>query len=130
MTPKPITLVNSIEVPERFVTIASEWHGGQNCMLYIVCSTGGVTTGTNCPVLDYDGSKDRDRKWYLLLWRYLSADIGVAARAARRTLPYPQDDTDDTDYVVDADLLEEFEKWVDAICERLEGEYNLSDWES
>ena len=78
--------VNSIEIPERFVQLAGDWYNGMNDMLYAVSSTGGLTTGTTCPITDYDDGADRDRKWYLALWNDLAVDLASAARACRKQL--------------------------------------------
>lgn len=82
-------------------------------MLYAVASTGALATGTYCPITDCD---DRDRKWYLHLWRELSDAVSEAADAA---------DTAGDD---DADLLDKFNWWVGAICIRLAAEYGLTKW--
>ena len=108
--------VNSIEIPDRFVAIAAEWHSGQDCMLYAVCSTGGLTIGTHCPIYDSSDENDCERKWYLTIWRDLSVDVGRARRAA------------ENGGYDDADILGEFESWVGDVCLRLADSYGLEDW--
>lgn len=131
--------VNSIEIPARFVRVAGEWYSGMGDMLYAVCSTGGLTTGTNCPVSDYMNRRDRDEKWYLTIWRNLSCDVGRAESAARKQLvdygdPPEFEDWDDSEYlelVKDVEDLQDFENWVDnTVISDLEEDYGLVDWEN
>jgi len=104
--------INHIAIPPQFVAIAGEWYGGQGCMLYAVCSTGGLTTGTIRPRNDSDGSPCSDEQWYYNLWCELSGDVGRAARDAG---------SDHEDYT---DLIN-FEDWIDNnVLPRLESEYN------
>lgn len=117
-----MTPVNSIEIPVRFVEVADGWYSGAGDMLYAVCSTGNLTTGTNCPVTDYKDLNDRDRKWYLTLWRSLSADVYSALRAACDEQCYPGGHED-------ISVLSEFDEYIDSIVERLEHEYGLEDWD-
>jgi hypothetical protein len=123
--------INSIEIPYDYVDVCAGWYGGQGCMLYAVCSTGGLTTGTNCPALDYDDLDDRDRKWYLSIWRRLSVDAGRAVEAARagHNFEYGDDPGDGEGHDEDYPLLVEFEEWVDARVADLEDSYGLADWE-
>jgi len=102
------TPVNSIVIPERFVAVCADWHGGQGCMLYAIASTGGLTTGTIRPA----GCSDME--WYYTLWCDLAFDVGFAVRAA---------------HTVCGDLsdLNDFEDWVDAIVDRLTEEYGIND---
>jgi hypothetical protein len=106
------TTVNSIVIPDEFVDVCARWYSGQGDLLYAVCSTGNLTTGTIRPL-----GCETDEQWYLTLWRELSCDVGRAERDAR-------DNWDG-----DAEVLARFEKWVDEVCERLEVEYKLEDWE-
>jgi hypothetical protein len=105
--------INSIEIPVALQRLCGEWHGGLDCMLYAVSSTGGLTMGTIRPV-----GCDTDEKWYLNIWREFASDLGYAAMQARKG--------DDED----ADELEKWEVWVDGVCDKLEEEYGLEDWES
>jgi hypothetical protein len=36
-------MLKEIEVPAEFVSLASDWHGGQDSMLYAIASTGNLT---------------------------------------------------------------------------------------
>ena len=111
--------INHIEIPPQFVAIASNWYGGQGCMLYAVSSTGGLTTGTNRPRSDFADRMATDEEWYYQLWCELSSDIGIAARAAEAG------HNGDSD-IEDAATLREFEDWVDDhVLPRLEREYSL-----
>lgn len=114
-----MTPVNSIELPARFVELCCDWYDGSGSMLYAVASTGGLTTGTICPVTDYD---DRDRKWYYQLWVDLSVDVMYARRAAQKA---SLDNADHDDYL---DLVD-FEDYADSVVERLCEEYGLDDYE-
>ncbi len=106
-----ITPVDSIVIPDRFMRVCANWHNGINCMLYAVSSTGNLTTGTIRP-----DDCDTDEQWYLTLWNELSVAIGYARRAAIE------------DKSEDVGIFDEFEGWVDAICDRLTREYGLDDW--
>jgi hypothetical protein len=108
--------INSIKMPTRFQRLCADWAGDMDCMLRAVSSTGGLTTGTICPVTDYTDDDDRDRKWYYSIWRDLSVDVGGARRMVG---------DDDRGY---ADLSE-FEDWVDQQVDRLCESYGLDDWE-
>ena len=125
--------VNSITIPPQFVAICTDWYGGQDCMLYAVCSTGGLTTGTNCPVIDYTNELDRKRKHYLTIWRGLSADVGYAERLAHTMLERSRTDCDgcdDESYDKDWLTLSEFEEWIDdTVIPALDKSYGLEDWE-
>lgn len=138
-------VVNSIGIPGQFVAIASEWYSGSGDMLYAVCSTGGLTTGTNCPVTDYTDDADRMVKWYYSIWLDLASDVGSAYRSACKALNHATErynDLDDctdaeidqrySDYdacVADAALLADFEEWADNQVSRLESDYPaLEDW--
>ena len=112
------TPVNSIVIPARFVHACVGWEGGMDCMLRAVTSTGNLTTGTIAPV----GCDGDEEKWYLTIWRELSADLGGIVRVDERGNNGPTDQCDVT-------ALAEFETWVDdVIIPRLEDEYDLTDW--
>lgn len=104
--------VDSIRIPPRHQRTCADWSGGQDCMLYAVASTGNLTTGTIRPV-----GCDTPEKWYLHIWRELSADTWSACKLAIDA---------DADY---SDLTE-LEAYVDNIVEGLESAYGLEDWES
>jgi len=119
MTTTTKTPVDSIVIPGRFVHACVGWTGGVDCMLYAVTSTGNLTTGTDCPA----GCDGDEEKWYLHIWRELSADLGVVVGMAREGNNGESDEADAT-------VLAEFEYWVDAIVARLEVEYDLADWDA
>ena len=109
------TPIDSIVIPKRFVHACVGWEGGMDCMLRAVTSTGNLTTGITCPA----GCDGDEEKWYLTIWRELSADLGAARREAWN---HGGDDAD-------VDALGDFECWVDeVIIPRLEDEYGLADW--
>lgn len=111
-----ITPVNSIKIPNKYIEACEGWHNSGADLIYAICSTGGLTTGTNRP-LDCDTYE----KWYLTLWRNLSVDVMHARKAAA--------DADIGEGGEDHFILYEFEGWIDATCEQLEKEYGLEDWE-
>jgi hypothetical protein len=85
-------------------------------MLRAVSSTGGLTTGTICPVTDYTDDDDRDRKWYYSIWLELSGDVG----RARRMAGYDHRDFNS---------LVDFEDWIDEQVYQLWESYGLDEWE-
>ena len=110
------TPVDSIRIPVQFVAICDGWYDGMGDLLYAVSSTRNLTIGTIRPV-----GCDSDEKWYLTLWRDLSADVWNAVRAAKKGY---NGESDKVDYPI----LVRFEAYVDSIVERLEREYDLEDW--
>lgn len=113
--------VDSIEIPERYLRLCEGWHGGQDCTLYAILSTGGLTLGTfhtffltSCT--DYIDDEDRDRKWYYVLWCDLACDVGRARKAACLANH------------ADCDALLEFEEWVNDQVSQLCMSYRLEDW--
>lgn len=111
-----ITPVNSIEIPNKYVEACDGWYSSGADLIYAVCSTGGLTTGTNRPL----GCKT-DEQWYLTFWRNLSVDVMLARKASA--------DADIGEGGEDHSVLCEFEGWIDATCERLAEEYGLEEWE-
>ncbi len=107
-----ITPINSITIPAEYVDACDGWYSGIGDLLYAVCSTGGLTTGTNRPL-----GCETDEQWYLTLWRNLSVDI-MSARQASAEAAIGEGGEDHI-------VLGEFEDWVDAICHRLAEEYGL-----
>ncbi len=105
--------VNSIVIPVAFKHLCATWSGGQDCMLYAVSSTGGLTTGTRLP-----RGCDTDEQWYLTVWRELSHDVGCTVRQASRS------GCDDLQELAD------FEDWVDGQVIRLERSYGLAGWDA
>ena len=125
----PITEVDSIVIPDRFVRLAADWYSGQGDMLYAVCSTGGLTTGTIRPL-----GCHTPEQWYLYLWRNLAADVMFARRDAEKvTEDYDSDygygDFEFEDLQSDCEGLREFEDYADNVVATLEREYGLEDWE-
>ena len=108
--------VNSIEIPGPFRRICNDWAGDLGCMLRAVSSTGGLTTGTICPVRDYTDQEDRDHKWYYTIWCNLASDVGHALRLAGR---------DHEDYPT----LRDFYDWADEQADRLSESYGLDEWD-
>jgi hypothetical protein len=123
--------VNSIVIPEEFVRVSSRWYSCMDDLLYAVSSTGGLTTGTNCPVTDYDAYEDKMQKWYYSIWLELSVDVGYAVSAAEHAYKSAVDyeDHEAESYKEDWITLSEFEAWVDEQIDRLALSYGLSDWE-
>ena len=118
--------VDSIKIPYEYFELCMHWHGNQDCMLYAVCSTGGLTLGTIRP-----RGCDSDEKWYLTIWRELSSDVAYARRSAEKGCNFRAgyDDGDGEGHDADYPALVEFEEWVDAQCERLCVSYGLEDWD-
>jgi len=110
--------VDSIVIPGRFIDLCSEWYDGQGCMLYAVSSTGGLTLGSIRP----EGC-ETEEKWYLTLWRNLSADMYRARRCAGDDQAYPEGHED-------IPALCEFDEWVDEQVDQLEESYGLADWDN
>jgi hypothetical protein len=92
-------------------------------MLYAVCSTGNLKTGTHRPM-----SCDTDEKWYLHLWRGLASNVWRAVCSAQKGYNACDDGGDGNGHDRDYPALVEFEEWVDCVVERLGGEYDLADW--
>lgn len=133
--------INHIEIPSDFVDVSHGYYSGIDDLLYAVSSTGGLTTGTNCPILDYTDNGDRDRKWYLSLWRQLSADIGYAIRCCNDIIDGYSRRDDQEDWVeweheeydsacAEIETLTNFEVWVDhTVIPQLEELYGLGEWD-
>jgi len=109
--------INSIPIPKRFVTVCSEWYGGQACMLYAVSSCKGrFTTGTLRP-----RGCDTSEKWYLSIWRDLASDADYTLTQSQKPDCASPDDLT---------VLGEFVDWVDYQVSRLERSYGLADWDA
>lgn len=98
--------INSILIPERFVTLCKNWNNGVNCTLYIVASFGGLTIETNL-LWGYDTAEQA----YLSIWRDLAYDVSRMVRIRG-----------------DWEIMAEFEVWVDYTVDLLEWSYELTDW--
>lgn len=105
-----VTEVNSIQIPYEFVELCGEWHGGQSCMLYAVCSTGNLTLGNRRPL-----GCDTDEKWYVHIWECLDSDLSITIRQAKGRRGVTK--------------LREFGEYVEGIVKQLRAEYGLEDWE-
>jgi len=110
------TAPDSIQIPEEFVEIASQWHSGQADTLYAVASTGNLTLGNRRPA-----GCDTDEKWYLQLWRELDSDLSATLRHFRNK--------PNAFYGDDMELLEDFAEYVETTLANLTAEYGLQDWE-
>lgn len=108
------TPINGIEMPSEYVTLSMYWHAGQDDILYAVCSSGNLLTGTHRP-RDEDGNPMSDEAWYLSLWD----DLDCSLRRLVRTLEAHKS-TDD-----DLDSLKSFQAYAERISDQLRTEYNL-----
>ena len=111
-----VTPVNSIQIPAEFVELCEHWHGGQNCMLYAVSSTGNLITGSLMPQ-----DCETDEQWYIHIWQALSADLSATLRQARKR-------TDDADIEAMSPTHEKYADYVAATLERLVTEYGEEEW--
>lgn len=100
--------INSIKIPEEFVNICAEWHGGIGCMLYAVASTGNLTLGTT-------RLYDTEEKCYLHIWQCLYIDLSRTIRAAKGKKG--------------VSILRNFQAFADAKCSELAVAYGLEDWD-
>jgi len=106
--------INSIEIPEEFVTICGGWYRGMD-LLYAVASTGGLTLGSIQP-----HDVETEQEWYHQLWSGLSADLRCTIRPAKKV------DTDERGTTEDVQTLEEFETWIDEeVLPLLESSYGI-----
>jgi hypothetical protein len=124
----PKIAIDSVEIPERFVTLASRWYGGQGDMLYAVCSTGGLTTGDRRPV--YDGRIVSDEVWYWLLWSELVDCIESARESCAMLLEHSDRTGGDGYDNLDADMqaLDEFADFADGIAQAIYEDYDVDCW--
>lgn len=121
--------VDSIVIPNKYIELCSRWCGGQDCMLYAICSTSGFTIGSIRP-----RCCDTNEQWYYTIWLELSADVAGARRAAEKVCDdydadYGFGDFTFEDLQSDCEELRGFENWVDTQCERLCESYGLDEWE-
>ena len=117
----PPISVDSIVIPARFIDGCEGWEGGMNCMIRAITSTGNLTIGTHRP-----RGCNSDEKWYLTIWRNLSADVSYAERIARESFRNRANDIGHDDW----EVLVEFEIWIDEQIDRLERSYGLADWDN
>jgi hypothetical protein len=107
------TILDTIQIPSEFVSLAGEWHDGQDSMLYAVSSTGNLSRGSIRPCEDdgyWDESPRRwidayramtDLEWYRSLYSQLSSEVG-------RLATYCAEQCHD-----DSGTMSEFETWCD-----------------
>lgn len=88
-----------IEIPSEYVELACGWYWGSGSMLYAIASTGNLILGSIRPY-------DTDDECLLSLYRQLSAELSEISKLNSE----------------DEDQLIEFEKWVDDLIEKMEGE--------
>lgn len=63
-----------MKFPKHYVELCKHWHSGQDCMMYAVASTGGLSLGTDRP-RDCHLRPMSDGDWLLYLWRILESDV-------------------------------------------------------
>ena len=108
--------VDSIAIPERFLTLCCDWYGNINCKLYAIASTGAFHLGNRRPP-----DCDSDEKWYVAIWRDLSHAVYLSRRGAGDEQCFPGGHKDH-------EALCKFEGWVDQQLARLEESYGLEEW--
>lgn len=74
-----------VEGQEQYLTLASEWHSGQDCMLYAFASSGGIELGTQRPWGDFVDRYLTDQEWHVSLWSSLESDVSRAAESAEKS---------------------------------------------
>lgn len=107
------TEINSIQIPEEFIDLCNPWHSGQDSMMYAIASTGNLTTGEVRPYDAFDDRHYTDEEWYVNLFVSLEIEIYQLLKLNSSTVDEQRAD------------LEEFQKWVENIVEKLTHEYNL-----
>jgi hypothetical protein len=119
LTIDPETGLAEVDIDDEYIEAISGWTGGQDCMLYAVVSTGGLTLGSRRP---YDRDADRsltDQEWHVSLWSSLESDVRYAADTAAKSKSRR--------IRRDADILREFEAFCDATTTALRTLYGLDD---
>lgn len=121
------TPVNSIAIPPAFVRVAQRWYDGSTDMLYAVCSTGGLTTGTIRPQFGDDGYPASDEEWYWMIWNELVGCIDDARESAESLIEYEssRNGCDDVETIEDLDVLDEFAAYAKGWADRLCDEYDI-----
>ena len=120
--------LDSIEIPPEYIALCADWHSGQDCMLYAVASTGGLTMGSIRPY--DDGLPLSDEEWYLSIWNSLSTDIAYCVRQAKKTREQFAENEAAEEWAEtcsDVDDLSSFERFADDICEKLAKSYGLDE---
>ena len=67
-------------MPNKFVRLCSQFHAGQDCMLYAVASSNGLKRGTMRPYNDDASRPMTDLEWKYHLYSCLKADVRFAMR--------------------------------------------------
>ena len=62
----------TLKIPSKFVKLATEWHGGQDSMLYAVSSTGSLSIGNRKPIWAND-----EESWFLGLLERLTDEVNL-----------------------------------------------------
>lgn len=70
-----IMTLQQIEIPPEYIDLCREWHGGLDCMLYAIASTGDLSLGDIRPINDDTGQPMTDPEWHLHLWECLECDV-------------------------------------------------------
>lgn len=118
-------MINHVEIPSRFLRVASGWYCGQDDMLYAVCSSGGLYTGSVRPT-DDDGHPVSDEQWYFDLWCALSCDVGRAVGTSKMAAAVSSGDERDS-LIDEHSALVDFENWVDdTVIPGLEKDYGYA----
>ena len=105
------TPINSIQIPDEFLQLASEWHGGQDSILYAIASTGNLTLGTTMPC-----DLNTQEEWYVHLWDELDVELNHLCNQLKQRK---------TDPDFDIPKIGEFQKYAEETAERLRSEYSL-----
>jgi len=129
-------VVNSIRIPEQFVEVGSRWWKDTDDMLYALAKHGDLIIGTAttpCPEMVYTDKNDRNRKWYLTIWRKLLDDMASAIECImKHCKSYErQFDTESIGYQLgceDLQVMCQFADWAVEQVRALEADYNLKDW--
>jgi hypothetical protein len=104
------TPINSIQIPDEFVQLASEWHGGQDSILYAISSTGNLTLGTTMPC-----DLNTQEEWYVHLWDELDVELNHLCNMLEKKEFQRKD----------IPKLREFQKYAEETADRLRSEYSL-----
>ncbi len=116
-------MLKRVNIPDRFVRLASEWHSGQDDLLYAVSSTGGLTLGSMRPYSTEVSRFLTAREWHVRLWASLGGDIRAAARCAERR-------HDVKSMQRAARRLRRFEAYAERVETRLREVYQLTESEA
>lgn len=108
-----MSILDTIEVPSEFVSLAYDWYDGSGSRLYAIASTGNLTRGTIRPLEDagyWDESPKvwrtayrqmTDLEWYRSLFSQLSSEVG-------RLATYCAEQGHE-----DSEAMSRFEQWCD-----------------